>query len=126
MRCLLVSVWARHRSWLNRGEAKHPSGGHGHAAVSLETRLHRLVLRIFWMVIFSVRIGLPDFQNRIWDRNSVAVENSSLNGNALAGDTFANQVVTVEPLETNFEKRPNRLRRGRHQTHSVLHRRGFA
>src|ERR1019366_2060418 len=63
---------------------------------------------------------------RIRHRNSVAVENSPLNGDALAGDTFANQVVAVQPMETNLEIRPNRLRRGRLQTHLFLHRGGFA
>ena len=126
MRCLFPSVRPRHRPGLDCGNAKHSVCGHRHTTVSLETGLQRLVLGVFRMVIFSMRIGLPDFQNRIWHRNSVAVENSPLNGYALSGNTFANQVVTVLPLEANLEKRPNRLRRGRLQTHLFLHRRRFA
>src|ERR1019366_6443152 len=117
MRRLLVAVGTRHRPRLNRGKAEQPLSAHRHASVSFETRLQRLVQRVFWMVKFPVRIGLPDFPNGTRHLNSVAVENSPLNGDALAGDTFANQVVAVQPMETNLEIRPNRLRRGRLQTH---------
>src|SRR6202167_5199274 len=125
MRRLLLAVRPGHRPGLDRGKAKPAFSVCRHPAVSLKTGLQPFFLRVFRMSIFSVRIGLPDFQNRIRYRNTVAVKNSALNTDTLAGNTFACQVVTVEPLEANLEERADRLRRSRLQTHLFLHRRGF-
>src|SRR6202034_4943364 len=125
MRRLRLAIAPGHWTRFDCRETKASVRARRHTSVSFETRLQRLVLRVLSVSIFPVCVGLPDFQNRIRHRVAIAIKNPTLNCDALAGDELASQMVTIELLQTNFEKRTDRLRRSRVQTHLFLHRRRF-
>ena len=55
-----------------------------------ETEKCRIAGRVMWiigMVVVSLGVGLPDFDQRIIERNSVAIENAAAQADTLARDS---------------------------------------
>src|SRR6202041_1085431 len=126
---VLASVLASrtgHRSRLNGGKPKSSALVGRNATIPAESGLQWLAPPILRMRVLAMRIRLPHFHQSIRDPNSVAINHAPLNRDALTGHPFAGQVVTVQPLHAEFEKRANRLRSSRSHSHLLFHRRGFA
>src|SRR5271163_3376766 len=87
------------------------------APIPAKSGLDRFFLRIIRMRVFSLRVGLPDFDDSVRHRNAIAVQNATRNFYALTGDAGRRKVVAIEPRETNPEKRPDGLRSGRGNAH---------
>lgn len=87
------------RTWngarLDGPEAKLTSLTRGDAAISFESFMPGLVLLVIWMVILAERIRLPDLDHRIWNRNTIAIENPSFDHDVLARNTLWGDVRTV-------------------------------
>src|SRR5277367_80773 len=120
MRSLFAAFRTRNRTRLDGGEAKNSFCGDRHSAIAGETRLERLILSVFGMRVFSVSVGLPDFEQCIWHWDPVAIKDAALNRDPFAGDAFGRQVVAVQPFQTDPEKRPDRLRGCGLQTHRLF------
>jgi hypothetical protein len=56
----------------------------GDTTVALKARFDGLGLLVFRVVILSVRVRLPDFDDRIRYRQAIAIENPSLENHSLA------------------------------------------
>jgi hypothetical protein len=61
------------------------------------------------MPIFAVRIGLPDFDQRIVDRLAVPILDPALDRDLLSGHAWTDQVVGDEPREPDMQIGSHRL-----------------
>ena len=73
------SFWAGNKPRLDGRKAELAMVVGGHAAETRKARLQRLLLRVFRMSVFTVRIGLPDFDHSIGDRVAIPVEYPAFN-----------------------------------------------
>lgn len=76
-------MWPRNRARFDRREPKAAALISSDTSVSFEPGFERLVLMVVGVSVFAVSVGLPDFECGVRNRNAVAIQNSSLERNAL-------------------------------------------
>src|SRR6185437_4657786 len=114
MRRLQRVAAAWHRARLHRGEAIDAVLIGKGAAEAAEMRIERLVLRVLGMRVFAGGIGVPDFNNGVGQRRTVAVGDSALDHDLVALRlTAAGEVGPFRPQQSEMEKWTGGLGRGR-------------
>jgi hypothetical protein len=84
VRSLKRSAGTGDRAGLDRAKAKAALVVGRHTTVTFETRFDGLRLLIVRVVILSVRIRLPDFDDSIGHRRAIAIQDSSLENHSRA------------------------------------------
>jgi hypothetical protein len=113
VRSLNRSSRAKDRTGLDRPEGEVTLVVCGNAAIALESGLDGLGLLVVGMVVLSVRVRLPDFNDSIGHRSAIAIQNSSLKHHSLACDLGARHIDAIETVEADPKEWPDSLRTGR-------------
>src|SRR5208337_3558067 len=90
------------------------------AAEAAESRLDRLVLRVFRMRVLALGIGLPDFDDGVVDRFAVAGDDAAGEADAFAADARAGEVDHDDGREADPDVRADGLRCGGELAHGAL------
>jgi hypothetical protein len=89
MRRLQLTVGAGYLTGFYSFKHAAPVFARRHASKTAEYRDSRFLPSIFWMVVLAVRVGLPQFNHGIRDRQSIAIEHAADHGHALSLYIFA-------------------------------------
>src|SRR5689334_13266766 len=110
MRRLQGVAAAGHRARLYRDDAEPALAIRRHSAKATEIGIERLiVLPVVGMAIAPRRVGLPDLDDRIRHRRTVAIEDAALDGDPFAGGVVTREVSPFGPVHAEMKKWTNRI-----------------
>src|SRR5713226_8647106 len=112
MRCLPSLLIKRNRAWLDRLKPVETLILGARATKAHKGEIQRCRSLISQMVVAAMRIGLPDLDQPIGNRQPIAIEDVSFDANALADRLRLNQHMAncILAQQGMRKERPDRLR----------------
>jgi hypothetical protein len=74
------------------------------ASITFEAGFDCFILPVLRVGVFSMRIGLPDFQDGVWNGHTVTVQYRALKYDALTENSRGRKVRTAASREANLEE----------------------
>ena len=68
-----------------------------------------MIMLVIWLSVFSLRICLPELQDRVGNTLAIGVENTASDDDALSSNPGTSQIVLKQPVHANEEIRTNGL-----------------